>query len=80
MLHLKDYCPIDREMVKKRWDEIMNIPNDQWQILGVDRKIEVINDDDYPGTLRTVQLNMLPALIIEIINLGRLAEVEKTQL
>lgn len=70
MLQLKDYYPIDREKVKKRWDEIMNIPNKQWEILGVDRKIEIINDVDFPGTLRTVQLNMLPALIIEIINRG----------
>ena len=70
MLQLKDYYPIDRNKVKKRWDEIMNIPNDQWNILDVDRKIEIINDDEYPGTFRTVQLNVLPALIIEIINRG----------
>lgn len=70
MLQIKDYFPIDRDKVKKRWDEIMNIPNDQWNLLGVERKIEIINDPDYPGTLRSVQLNMLPALIIEIIKKG----------
>lgn len=70
MLQLRDYYPIDREKVKKRWDEIMNIPNDQWKILEVDRKIEIINDTGFPSTLRTVQLNMLPALVIEIINRG----------
>lgn len=67
MLKLEDYYPIDREKVKKRWDEIMNVPNDQWHILEVDRKIEIINDKEYPNTLRLIQLNMLPALIIEII-------------
>ena len=45
----------------------MNIPNSQWEILGVERSIEIINDQDYPGTLRTSKLNMLPALVIEII-------------
>ncbi len=67
MLHLKDFYPIDREKVKKRWDEIMNVPNNCWQDLDVDRKIDVINDIGYPGTLRTIQLNILPALVIEII-------------
>ena len=67
MLNLKDYAPIDRDGVKARWDEIMNIPNDQWNILGVDQMIKVINDPGYPATLRTVELNTIPALVIEII-------------
>lgn len=67
MLHLKDYYPINRDYVKTRWDEIMNIPNDIWRDLEVERLIEIINDEEYPHTFRTVQLNVLPALIIEII-------------
>ena len=70
MLKLEKYYPIDKDKVKKRWDEIMNIPNDQWNLKNIDREIEVINDNEYPYTLRTVKLNMLPALIIEILNGG----------
>ena len=67
MLQLKDFYPIDIDYVRVQWNKIMNIPNSQWEILGVERSIEIINDQDYPGTLRTSKLNMLPALVIEII-------------
>ena len=70
VLKLEKYYPIDKDKVKKRWDEIMNIPNDQWNLKNIDREIEVINDDEHTYTLRTVKLNMLPALIIEILNGG----------
>lgn len=40
--------------------------------MGVDNKIEIINNEEYPSTLRTVQLNMLPALVIDIINRKKL--------
>lgn len=68
MLKIEDYYPINKDKLKKRWDEIMNIPNDQWNLKNIDREIEVINDSEYPYTLRTVKLNMLPALAIEILN------------
>lgn len=67
MLELKDFIPIDKDKVKTRWDEIMNVPNDQWNIRKLDHEIDVINDEDYPTVLRTVKLNMLPALVINII-------------
>lgn len=72
MLLIKDYYPINREYVKEQWNDIMNVPNDQWNIKQVDRAIDIINDENYPLTLRTVQLNMLPALIIRIIDLRNL--------
>lgn len=68
MIQIKDYCPIDVDYVKKEWDKIMNVPNDQWNIRGIDKELEVINDDGYPYTLRTIKLNLLPNLIIEILN------------
>lgn len=68
MIELKKYYPIDKDKVKKRWNEIINIPNDQWYLNDVDKKIDVINDEGLPNTLRTLKLNMLPALVIEILN------------
>jgi hypothetical protein len=68
MLQLNDYYPIDRDMVKKEWDEIMNIPNNQWNVREVDKDLAFINDSDYPHTFRTIRLNMLPALIIKILD------------
>ena len=70
MIELEKYYPIDRNKVRSKWDEIMNIPNNQWDINNIDNEIEVINDDKYPYTLRTAKLNMLPYLIIEILNKG----------
>lgn len=70
MLQLSDFYPIEIEKVKKRWDEIMNIPNDSWNQLEVEKNIRLINNTGLPHTLRVVQLNLLPALIIEIIRGG----------
>lgn len=68
MLHLINYVPIDKKKVKKHWDKIMNIPNDQWNILEIEKNIDIINDTSYPTTLRTVKLNLLPYLVIEAID------------
>lgn len=68
MLQLTNYVPIDKNKVKKHWDKIMNIPNDQWNILEIEKKIDIINDNSYPSTLRTVKLNLLPYLVIEAID------------
>ena len=70
MLELKNFYPINLEEVKKRWNEIMNIPNTAWEDLEVERNIRLINNTNAPHTLRTVQLNLLPALVIEIIRRG----------
>jgi hypothetical protein len=72
MLNIKDFYPIDRNLVKKKWHEIMNIPNNEWERLDVDRNIDIINNPSYPMTLRLVQLNLLPALIIEILRNDKL--------
>jgi hypothetical protein len=68
MIQIEKYCPIDKDMVKKRWDEIMNIPNNEWEERNLDREIDLINNTNIPKTLRLIQLNMLPVLIIEILN------------
>ena len=68
MKELKDYYPINRDAVKARWDEIMNIPNDQWETNNVERTIMIVNNKILPATLRTVKLNMLPVLVISILD------------
>jgi hypothetical protein len=68
MLQLEKYYPIDKDTVKKRWDEIMNIPNNEWENKHLDREIDLINNKNAPRTLRVTQLNMLPYLVIEILN------------
>jgi hypothetical protein len=68
MIQIEKYCPIDKDMVKKRWDEIMNITNNEWEERNLDREIDLINNTNIPKTLRLIQLNMLPVLIIEILN------------
>jgi hypothetical protein len=70
MLELQNFYPINLEVVKKRWHEIMNIPNNAWEEFDVERNINLINNTNAPHTLRTVQLNLLPALVIEIIRFG----------
>jgi hypothetical protein len=68
MIQIEKYCPIDKDTVKKRWDEIMNITNNEWEERNLDREIDLINNTNIPKTLRLIQLNMLPVLIIEILN------------
>lgn len=48
MLQLKDFYPINLEYVRMRWDEIMNIPNNAWQELDVERNIKLINNLNAP--------------------------------
>ena len=78
MLELEKYYPIDNKKEKKIWDEIMNIPNNEWENKNIDREINIINNKNIPKTLRVVQLNMLPALIIEILNGFSNQDNEKT--
>jgi hypothetical protein len=68
MLQLSNYIPMPIERIKIRWDEIMNIPNDEWNRLDVERSINLINNRNAPHTLRTVTLNMLPVLVIRIMD------------
>ena len=68
MIQIEKYCPIDKDMVKKRWDKIMNIPNNEWEERNLDREIDLINNTNIPKTLRLIQLNMLPVLFIQILN------------
>lgn len=68
MIHLKDYVPINKAKVKIEWNKIMNVPNDQWNILEVEKRIDLINNVGLAATLHTVALNMLPYLVIEILN------------
>jgi len=64
---LKEHLPIDKDYVKSQWDEIINIPNDQWEILGIDSDLNLINSEDYPYTSRELRFNLLPHLVIQII-------------
>ena len=68
LIELEDYCPIDLDRVKDKWDEILNIPNEQWGLNHVAGQIMIVNDTELPNTLRTVKLNMLPNLVITILD------------
>lgn len=71
LLKLEDYAPINRDFVKEKWDEIMNVPNNEWEDKNIDRELAVINNTGLPRTLRLFQLNVLPALIIRIIDVHK---------
>jgi|GEM_PF-6529269 len=71
LLDLKDYYPIDVKAAKAKWDELMNVPNNTWADMNVDRHLKIINDPDFPGTLRVIKLNTLPALLIRILDLQK---------
>lgn len=68
MLYLENYVPIDKEKVKEHWNKIINVPNNQWELLEIEEKIDVINNKELPSTLRTIKLNLLPYLVIEAID------------
>lgn len=68
MKKLEDYVPIDAKDLRWEWENIMNVPNTQWQTLEIERKLKIINDPGFPATLRTIQLNMLPVLVFEILD------------
>lgn len=68
MLRLDDYIPIDADKLKKEWDAILNIPNNRWEKHNMDAAIKIINNSKLPHTMRTVKLNMLPALAVLILD------------
>lgn len=67
LLELENYVPINIPEVKKRWDDIVNIPNCLWDDIELD--LRVINNDDLPYTLRLTKLNGLPWVLVQILNL-----------
>ena len=65
-LELKDYLPIDIEMVKKEWISIYNIPTGMWNIIETD--LNMLNNTCIPSTARLFTLNHLPYCVIKILN------------
>lgn len=71
LLKLEDYYPIDIEYIKQQWEIIFDISNDQWNIQDMEYHLSLINDKRYPKTFRTFKLNLLPNIIIRIIDLKK---------
>jgi hypothetical protein len=72
MLELEYFYPIDRDMLKEKWDAAMNIPNNEWELRGIDEAIDIINNPELPHILRLTTLNMLPAVAVELLILEKL--------
>ena len=65
LLKPEDFTPIDIEEVKKDWVEVNNVPNGMW--FEIQETLEIINDNEYPYTLRTFKLNNLPYCVVNIM-------------
>ena len=65
MLNVDDYIMINISEIKKKRDEIYNVPNSKWE--DIQRDIDVINNNALPLTLRTYLLNHLPYCVIKWI-------------
>lgn len=71
LLKPEKFTSIDIEKVKEEWNKIMDIPNNRWDDLGIPDSLELINNEKLPYTLRTVFLNMLPYLVIQILKVNK---------
>jgi len=64
-LELKDFLPIDIEMVKKKWISVYNIPTGIWKSIETD--LDMLNNTCIPNTARLFTLNHLPFCVIKIL-------------
>ena len=78
MFKLEDYYPINEEEVREAWGHQINgLAQEYYDYYEVEKNIEYVNNTALPDAYREFRLNMLPAMVIAILNTRKYKENAK---